>query len=328
MIKYLDLSKSNSAIHKEIMKEIESSIKSSSFLRGRHTDAFEEEWAAYCGQSFAVACNSGTDALTIAALALNISEAVIPANTLPLTGIGLARAGAKVIVTEVNNDGWIKVNSKLDVPVLLFGRIPPQLSDETRLYDAAHAHGWKPPKSSIAAWSFYPTKTLGAMGDAGAVSTNDSGLADEMRDICGRDDQMRNSRQITSRIDEVQAAVLRVKLRHLNMFLSQRKEIAEIYDSKLSQFGITLKGESFNHIYPIRTPNRDALKKFLSAADIESKIHWEMPLDLVDGPWSAVGNFDAAHSWAAEILSLPMYPGLTESEINEVCEQIEKFLTM
>jgi dTDP-4-amino-4,6-dideoxygalactose transaminase len=328
MIKYVDLARSNKAIHEEIMSEIEGSIKGSSFLRGKHTQGFEEEWAAFCGQSFAVACNSGTDALTIAASALNISSAVIPANTLPLTGIGVARSGARVKISEVNDDGWMEDDSASAVPVLLFGRLPPKINSDVRLYDAAHAHGWQPPYSAVAAWSFYPTKTLGAMGDAGAVTLNDSALADEMRDICGRDDQMRNARQITSRIDEVQAAVLRVKLKYLGKHLSQRQEIAESYDSKLAQFGITLTGKSMNHIYAIRTPKRDELKTFLEEAGIQTKIHWEIPLNRSVGPWSASGEFKNADRWASEILSLPIYPGLMESEIIEICEKIEAFLTI
>ena len=297
----------------------------SSFLRGSQTRAFEEEWAEFCGQKFAVACNSGTDALTIASRALELKAVRVQANTLPLTAIGVALGGADVHIAEIDCEGRISAGINESVPVLLFGRIPKTDSDDSKLYDAAHAHGWSPPKQSTAAWSFYPTKSLGALGDAGAITTNDENLAQTMTEICGRDDQMRHSRQITSRIDEIQAAVLRVKLRYLPEWLEQRRVIANTYDARLAGLGITLSGKSLNHIYAIRTTQRGALQQHLLDAGVETKIHWEKSLNQIEGDWTSIDEYPIANAWADEILSLPIYPGLTLKEVNFICDSIEEF---
>lgn len=325
MIPYLDLRRANDPLTEEIQRAVDGCLRRSSYLRGPETEAFEAEWAAYCGQQYAVACNSGTDALTIAAAALNLDRATIPANTLPLTGIGLSRAGAVVSLSEVGADGWMAEPTPHGVPVLLYGRIPGALSADWVLYDAAHAHGWKPPAGAHAAWSFYPTKSLGALGDAGAVTTNDTDLAAAMRDICGRDDVLRDERQITSRMDEIQAAILRVKLRHLSGWLTQRAEVAGWYQSRLQPLGVTLAGESLHHIYAIRVSNRDHLRDHLQAKGIETKVHWRSSLDEVAGPWDRRGHFPQAHRWANEVLSLPMYPGLTPDEVTHICDAVESY---
>ena len=260
-IPFCDLHRANSAIRSDIDRAIAACLDRSSFLRGPETAAFEEEWAAFCGQSHAVCCNSGTDALTLAATALDLKSAVIPANTLPLTGIGLHLGGAQVRVAEIDRNGWMTEQGPEAIPVLLFGRLPDAQSDHALLYDAAHAHGWTPPPGAVAAWSFYPTKTLGALGDAGAVTTNDAALAAAMRDLCGRDDLLHHRRQITSRIDEIQAAVLRVKLRHLKTWLAERNAIGVHYERRLGGLGVTLQGPSLHHLYVIRISDRDGLAR-------------------------------------------------------------------
>ncbi len=325
-VPYLDLARANTPLREKLRSAIDNCLEKSVFLRGPETEAFEHEWAEYCGQKYAVACNSGTDALTIAAQAGELSEVVIPANTLPLTGVGLSRAGTKVEIGEVDSEGWLNTHSKMQVPVLLYGRVPESLPAGTCLVDAAHGHGWKPPREILAAWSFYPTKSLGALGDAGAVTTNDADIAERMRDICGRDDVMRDSRQITSRIDEIQAAVLRVKLQKLDEWLEQRQEIAKAYDKRLAPYAITMSGHSFNHIYAIRIANRDALKVNLLEQGIETKVHWASSLDQVQGPWESKSDVPNARTWCSTTLSLPMFPGLTPEEISKVCDGIERWI--
>jgi len=324
-IPFCDLSRAHAPIRGALEKAMSACLDRSSFLRGPETQAFEVEWAAYCGQAHAVCCNSGTDALTLAAVALNLKTAVIPANTLPLTGIGLHRGGASVRIGEIGPDGWLANSGPDDVPVLVFGRIPPQGALPARLYDAAHAHGWKQPHGSAAAWSFYPTKTLGALGDAGAITTNDAALAEEIRHLCGRDDQLRDRRQITSRIDEVQAAVLRVKLRHLDLWLAQRKEIAGHYDARLSAHGITLPGETMSHLYVIRATARDDLAAWMKARGIGTKLHWGTPLNQVPGPWIAEGTCPMAENWGSSVLSLPCFPGLRTDEVDRICDAVDEW---
>ena len=325
MISYIDLRPMNDPIRADINSAVFDCMDKSSYLRGFQTKAFEEEWAEFCGQKFAIACNSGTDALTIACRALELKSAQVQANTLPLSAIGLSLGGADVHISEIDREGRIPAGAEESVPVLLFGRIPDADSKDSKLYDAAHAHGWTPPLQSTAAWSFYPTKSLGALGDAGAITTNDENLAQIMIEICGRDDQMRHSRQITSRIDEIQAAILRVKLRSLPVWLHQRQEIASAYDARLGALGITLSGKSFNHIYAIRTSNRDSLRQHLINSGIETKIHWEKSLNQLEGPWTSNGEYPIAKIWAEEILSLPIYPGLSLKEVNFICDSIEEF---
>jgi dTDP-3-amino-3,4,6-trideoxy-alpha-D-glucose transaminase len=321
-IPFCDLSRAHAPIRRDMDRAIANCLDRSYFLRGPETKGLEEEWAAYCGSAHAVCCNSGTDALSIAATALGIKEAVIPANTLPLTGIGLHRGGAEVRVGEINERGWLANASEQAVPVLMFGQLPAPDAPRARLYDAAHAHGWKPPAGSVAAWSFYPTKTLGCLGDAGAVTTDDASLAEEMRRLCGRDDQLHDRRQITSRIDEIQAAVLRVKLRHLDDWLEQRSEIGAIYDAFLGPLGITLGQPSLNHLYVVRVRGRQRLMAHLSGLGIQTKLHWETPLHRMSGPWTAVGDFPIAEDWCGSILSLPCFPGLRREEVERVCHEI------
>ena len=325
MIVYLDLKPMNDRLSTQISSAISDCMSRSTYLRGPQTQAFEEEWAEFCGQKFAVACNSGTDALTIAAKALQLQNVKVQANTLPLTAIGLALGGTEVEICEIDGGGYISNADNNCIPVLLFGRTPLPKAPDALLYDAAHAHGWQPPENSQAAWSFYPTKSLGAFGDAGAITTNDPALAQTMLEICGRDDQMRNPQQITSRIDEIQAAILRIKLQHLPSWLEERKNIADFYNSRLSHLGVTLNGDSFNHIYAIRSEYRTALREHLLSKGIETKIHWDKSLNKIDGPWQAPHEYLKAEKWADEILSLPIYPGLNEVDVSYVCDSIEAY---
>lgn len=321
-----DLSRSLRPIRRDVDAAIRRVVDSGWFLRGPETQAFEEEWAAYCGQGHAVACNSGTDALTVAALALGLKSVQVQANTLPLTALGLGRGDAVVRLADIGPDGRLAEPAQDSVPVLLFGREPGLRERDARLYDAAHAHGWRPPARAAAAWSFYPTKTLGALGDGGAVTTDDRDLADEMRRLCSRDDAFRDPRQITSRLDEVQAAVLRVKLRHLDETLQQRREIGQRYDRRLAESGVTLAGPSLYHLYVIRVCDRDSLAAFLRHWNVQTKIHWPTPLHTLPGPWARTGSFEAAEHWCGEILSLPCFPGLSLAEVDRVCDLILTWL--
>jgi dTDP-4-amino-4,6-dideoxygalactose transaminase len=325
-IPFIDLSRSHAEIRSEISVSIERCIDRSSFLRGPETQAFEEEWAAFSGAAHAVCCNSGTDALTLAARAMNLQTARVQSNTLPLTAIGLHLGGTKVQLVDCGPTGETTAEGPDSVPVLMYGRIPSKIDPSVRLYDAAHAHGWQPPESACAAFSFYPTKTLGALGDAGAITTNDADMAAHMRDLCGRDDRLRDVRQITSRIDEIQAAVLRVKLRKLPQWLAERAAIGAQYDARLASTGMTLPGHSLHHLYAIRVPRRRELMAFLEENGVQTKIHWADALHTMDGPWSALGApFREAEGWCESTLSLPCFPGLREDEVDHVCDLILQF---
>jgi dTDP-3-amino-3,4,6-trideoxy-alpha-D-glucose transaminase len=321
-IPFCDLGRALAPIRRDIDAAVARVTSSGWFLRGPETTAFEAEWAAYCGQAYCVTCNSGTDALTIAAIALNLSSATIPANTLALTGIGLHRGGARVRLSDVDGDGRMLAATAPDrVPVLLFGHLPEASAVPPSLVDAAHAHGWKP--TTTAAFSFYPTKTLGALGDGGAVTTNDAALARHMQELCGRDDRLHDGRQITSRMDEVQAAVLRVKLHHLDRWLAERQDIAARYQARLAPRGLTRPLPALHHLFVFHHDERDDLAGRLALAGVETKVHWRAPLHQLPGPWTQDGPMDGAERWCARILSLPCYPGLTAGEVDYICDVIE-----
>ena len=324
-IPFCDLNRALNPIRTDIDRAISNVVSSGWFLRGRETALFEEEWAQYCGQSYAVSCNSGTDALTLAALALNMSTATIQANTLPLTGIGLHKAGVKVKLSDIDEEGYLPKSSAADaVPVLLFGRLPRNNEKPANLYDAAHAHGWKP--LGTAAFSFYPTKTLGGLGDGGAITTNDKNLANEMRMLSGRDDALHDKRQLTSRMDEIQAAILRVKLKYLDQWLNDRKQIASHYQARLGKTGLIIPGQSLQHLFVIKTPKRQELAKALLEAGVETKVHWHDSLNSTPGPWESEGQFPKADNWSRTVLSLPCYPGIKKEEISYICDLIEGYL--
>jgi dTDP-4-amino-4,6-dideoxygalactose transaminase len=326
LVPFCDLSRANEPIRRDLERAISRCMDRSWYLRGPEARAFEEEWADYCGQRYAVCCGSGTDALSLAARALSLRTAVIPASTLPLTAIGLHRGGAVVELVDVDEDGWVSSGCGNTVPVLMYGRLPPQGGDNAALYDAAHAHGWKP-AAGTAAWSFYPTKSLGALGDAGAVTTNDADLAREMEMLCGRDDRLRRPDQFPSRADEIQAAVLRVKLKWLDGWLEQRREIARTYALGLSGMPLDRPGASLHHIYAVRVDRRDDLRIFLARHGIETKVHWPESLDALHGPWTCPQPVMAARRWCERTLSLPCYPGLTQTEITMICDLIGEWFS-
>jgi dTDP-4-amino-4,6-dideoxygalactose transaminase len=325
---FCDLNRSLRPIRSDIEAALQHVLDSGWFLRGSEVRAFEEEWAAFCGQDFCVACNSGTDALTLAAMAAGIAVAEIQANTLPLTAVGLQRAGCKIDGQEISADGRLDEITPRSVPVLLYGRAPASIEINARLFDAAHAHGWKPPRHAIACWSFYPTKSLGALGDAGAVTTNDKHLADEMRDLSGRDDGFYQDRQITSRMDEMQAAVLRVKLRHLEGWIAERRRIASLYKKSLPEHVevVSTAPNDLHHLFIVRSESRDALGAHLREKRIMTRVHYPMPLHRQNASWgNAHADFPQADRWCDTVLSLPCYPGLTDSEVNRICEEISRF---
>jgi dTDP-4-amino-4,6-dideoxygalactose transaminase len=327
-VPFCDLTRANLALRADVDTAIAGVIDRGWFLRGAEVDSFEAEWARYCGQTYCVSCNSGTDALTLAATAMEMQEAWIPANTLPLTAVGLYRSGAQITADEVGEDGRILNVRPQSVPVLLYGRMPSQAELKSQLFDAAHAHGWKPPSSATACWSFYPTKSLGAYGDGGAITTNDRQIAEKMRALSGRDDQLRDCRQITSRMDEIQAAVLRVKLQHLDDWLRERHRIASLYRQWLPEAtpGVSTS-DDLHHLIVIRTERRDDLKTYLARHGVESKVHFPQPLHRQSAPWGgAKRRLPGAESWCGSVLSLPCFPGITEAEVHRTCVIVSQFL--
>ena len=321
-----DLTRIHAPIRAEIDRAVARVLDSGWFLRGREVAAFEEEWADFCGQAYCVACNSGTDALTLAAMAMQLRAADAQANTLALTAVGLHRGGVAVNVVDVDSDGRLAARDGEAVPVLLFGRHPTPAEARHRLFDAAHAHGWRPPAQATACWSFYPTKTLGAAGDGGAATTNDIGLRDAMRELSGRDDRLRDGRQITSRMDEIQAAILRVKLKHLPAWIAERQAIGAWYRAHLPPGArmVATDARDLHHLAVVRVAARDAVAATLKAEGIETKVHFPVPLHLQQAPWGdPARHLPAAEAWCGSVLTLPCFPGMTETELGRVAGALE-----
>ena len=222
---------------------------------------------------------------------------------------------------DVNASGRLSEVRSCSVPVLLYGRGPSAAELNANLFDAAHAHGWKPPSTAVACWSFYPTKSLGALGDAGAVTTNSAEIAAKIKALAGSDDQLRDGRQITSRMDEIQAAILRVKLPHLDHWIVERQRIAAAYIEQLPN-SVSSVGTSsdFNYLFVVRVRNRRDLVRFLDDRGIQTKVHFPVPLHQQQAPWgNSSGRFLGADDWCESVVSLPCYPGLQRDEVERVC---------
>ena len=324
-IAFCDLRPANESLRHDIELAVRRVLDSGWFLRGHEVEAFEQEFAAYTGQDYCVTCGSGTDALTLAAAAMERRVVKVQANTLPLTAQGLWRGGSEVELSDVGGQGRPVEIDSTNVPVLLYGRHPTNTESTCLLFDAAHSHGWRPPKHATACWSFYPTKNLGALGDAGAVTTNDRQVADRLRALSGLDDGFRHPLQINSRMDEIQAAILRVKLRRLDDWNAERQRIAEEYFHLLpnSVEPICTPTEGTNHLFVIRCMERDGLMSYLTSLGIECKVHFPIPLHRYAAAWSGCRLLQGAERWCSQVLSLPCYPGLALDQVRAVCSAIK-----
>lgn len=329
-VPFCDLGRALALLRGEIEDALRRVLDRGWFLRGPETEAFESEWGTYCGQAYCVSCGSGTDALTLAALALGLDQAELQANTLPLTAVGLHRAGVRIVVHDVDASGRLSQVGPSSVPVLLYGRAPSTAELNATLFDAAHAHGWKPPTHAVACWSFYPTKTLGALGDAGAVTTNSAELAEKIKALAGRDDRLRDGRQITSRMDEIQAAILRTKLPHLDSWIDNRRRIAAAYKAQLpnSVRSVGTSSDDLNYLFVVRVPKRSDLIRYLEDRGIQTKVHFPEPLHRQEAAWrDSSACFPAADEWCESVLSLPCYPGLRQDEIERTCAAVTSWST-
>ena len=319
---------SNDLVIEQINRAIHKVITSGNYLFGKETKKFSVEWSKYCGQKFCIPCKNGTDALSLAAKALNIKKAIVQANTIPLTAQGLYLGGAKITISDVNTDGRSNIISKNLVPVLLYGRQPTKDELKSKIFDAAHAHGWKPPKHAVACWSFYPTKILGGMGDSGAVTTNDPLIAKKIAELSGSRDILNNPKQINSRIDEIQASILRIKLKFLDEYIFERRKIASLYQENLINTVriVSSVNNDFHHLLVIYAPhNRDKLKRYLLERGIETKVHYPIPLNKIKSTWFNKKQLENANIWSEHILSLPMFIGIKKSTIITISKAINNF---
>ena len=330
-------------------------LRNESFVNGESVSKFEEEFARYIGTKYAVSVNSGNSALQISLMALGIStdsKVATPTNSFIASANCIRMTNARPILTDIDvRDGGIDVGSiteKVDavIPVHIYGN--PCDFDSVKTFaeeqkipiieDACQAHGaiYKNKKvgslSDVGCFSFYPTKNMTVGGDGGMSTTNNEEVADKIRSI--RDNGRKTKNEFdklgfTMRLNTVNAAIGRIQLKHLDEKNSRRREIVSIYKENLIEDCILPENENGKSVYHqivIRHENRDEIRKKLTDNDIGSAIYYEKPIHLQ--PIYLDYNYKLPNSekFAKEILSLPSYPSLTNDQLLEICEHVNKVI--
>jgi len=353
-------------IKDELKGPIEKVMLSGGFILGEDVGLFEQEFAAYCGVKYGIGVNSGTDALFLACLACDIGkgdEVITPAYTYIATSLGISMAGANPVFVDVDKKTYTIDISKLEkvitgktkaiLPVHLYGH-PADMDSIMRIAkkhklkvieDCAQAHGalYKNKKvgsfGDVACFSFYPTKNLGAFGDGGMVITNSEDVKDRMlllRDYGRKGRYEHIIKGYNSRLDTLHAAILRVKLKHLDEWNGKRIKNAGLYTKlfKESKLDIVLPSEEayakhVYHLYAVRVKNRKDVMEKLTENGVRTLIHYPIPIHLQEcykGLGYKKGDFPISERCCEEILTLPMYPELTEEEIRYVVNAFSKIL--
>lgn len=317
---------------RQLWEKIDASYKlvmaTGQFIGGREVEAFEEEWADYIGAKYCVSCGNGFDALQLLLRCWTPQEIFVSSYTCIPTWQAIRAVGNSPRPIEINRG---ETKAPIKIVVHLYGFINKPPKDCWLIEDCAHAHGAMlgSKKAGMlghaAAWSFYPTKNLGAYGDAGAITTWQEGLAQELRSLRNYGEKRIG---INSRMDTLQAAFLRAKLPYLDEWNSIRARNAAIYSMALKDIhGLVLPVRPAEcvpswHQYAVRSTRRDELKKFLEERGIETLIHYPIP------PHRALGyayDLPEVDAWANETLSLPVAPHVREIDVKFVCETIQEF---
>jgi len=362
-VPFVDLQTQFQAIRNEVMPAVESVMARSAFILGDEVDVFERDFAAFCGTSECVGVASGCDALLwgIRACGLGPGDEIITvANTYIATVLAITMAGATPVLVDCLADSYeidpaavenaMTDKTKAIIPVHLYGQAADMdailaIAEKHGLLvieDAAQAHGstykGKPCGSmgAVGCFSFYPGKNLGAYGDGGAIVTNDAEIAEKVRMYRNYGQSKKYYHDIpgwNSRLDTVQAAVLSIKLKQLAAWNDARHENAERYCEGLKDLPVGLPVEMpdnrhLYHLFVIRTEKRDELLDYLKTKDVFCGIHYPVPIHLqkayADLGYSK-GDFPITEQTSDEILSLPMFPELTEAQVGYVCEQVASF---
>jgi dTDP-4-amino-4,6-dideoxygalactose transaminase len=363
VIPFSDLKLQYLSIQEEIDASIERVLTSGWFILGREVEAFEEEFAAYVGADSAIGVGSGTEALHLGLLACGVGpgdEVITVSHTAVATVAAIDLAGARAVFVDIDPLSYTMDSSQLEekispatkvvLPVHLYGQMAdmaPILDVAGRhglrvVEDAAQAHGaeYRGEKAGslgdVGCFSFYPTKNLGAYGDGGLVVTSDPELAERLkllRQYGWRERYVSSVKGLNSRLDELQAAILRVKLKRLDEWNDVRREHAALYDRSLKDAEAVTPaameyGEHCYHIYAIRSQARDKLRAFLRQRDVGALVHYPVPVHLQAAYQDLgyrEGTLPITERVAREVLTLPVAPEVTEEQIRQVSDLVLEF---
>lgn len=360
MIPFLDLRAAYRELKSEIDAAVHRVLDSGWYILGPEVEAFEAEWADYCGAAYAVGVANGLDALILALRALDVGpgdEVIVPSNTYIATWLAVSAVGARLVPVEpdpatynidpVRVSAAITSATKVLLPVHLYGQpadLDPILALARKhglrvVEDGAQAHGARYKGRRIGAhgdvvcWSFYPGKNLGALGDGGAVTTDHTDLAERVRVLRNYGSRVKYVNDVqgaNSRLDPLQAAILRVKLPHLDVWTDRRRAIARAYGARLQDKGLILPhvpdwADPAWHLYVVRSPRREALQASLTSAGVGTLIHYPIPPHMQEaykGLGLAPESLPVARHLANEVLSLPMGPQLGMEAISEIANAL------
>ncbi len=349
---------------KEYDQAVLEALNSGWYILGDKTNSFEKEFSEYVGVKYCVGLNSGLDALILAFKALNISkgdEVIVPANTYIASVLGVTENGATPVFIEPDEyynmnpleiEKAITERTKAILPVHLYGQPAKMeeimtIAEKHKLFvveDCAQAHGATINRRNIGTFgtincfSFFPTKNLGAFGDAGAIVTNNEEFAGKVRLLRNYGSVRKYDHAIegvNSRLDEIQAALLSVKLKHIKELEEERRRVAEKYLNEITNPLIELPKvkEGFTHVwhlFVVQCLERDALQEYLADVGVGTQIHYPVPPHL-SGAYKRFGykrsDFPITEAYAQTILSLPLYNGITEEETDYVVDRINQFRT-
>ncbi len=361
-VPFLDLRPAQDALREELAAAVRRVMDASQYVLGSEVEAFEREFADFCGARHCVGVGNGMQAIELVLRALGVGagdEVVTVSHTAFPTVAAITATGATAVLVDVDPETFCMrpealaesfgARTRAVLPVHLYGRCADmqpivELAQEAGVpvvEDAAQAHGASYRGRRVgtlglaAAFSFYPTKNLGALGDAGAIVTDDNELARQVRRLRNYGEESKYVNVVpgyNTRLDELQAAVLRVKLPHLEAWTAERRSIAGLYDELLTGASALSPAPDAGHVYHlyvVRSDARDALREHLHSAGIGSHLHYPVPVHSQaayrDGGLRIVGSLETTNRLAAEVLSLPAYPGLQASQAREVVDAVQLF---
>ncbi len=362
VIRFDNFNPQYNAIKPEIDEAVHRVLDSGWFILGKELEAFEKAFANYIGCKYCVGVASGTDAITLSLMALGMeggSEVITSNITAFPTIAAILHAGAVPVVADIcGNDGLIDTakierhitkKTKAIIPVHLYGQscdldkineiaskyAIPVVEDCAQSVGASYKGKKTGSIGKINAFSFYPTKNLGAYGDGGAITTNDEELYNELLQLRNYGQRVRYYHDrfgINSRLDEIQAAILHVKLKHLDSWSAKRRELASYYRSRLTSVTCLEEhsyGEAVYHLFVVKTPKREGFMEYLKAKGIQNLIHYPVPMHKQKAfpLYGKISDdlYPESNAFAEQIVSIPVYPELTLEEREKIIETINSF---